>query len=111
MSLNSLLRQTITIENPDGTKDKQGRDNFGASTTTRARVQKTTKVVMTADREREPIDAIIFVSPGTTINKSARLVYQAVQYRVIKIEDVVGKNGTTHHFEVMVQLWSYKAGA
>jgi len=66
---------------------------------------------MTAEREREPIDGIIFVAPGTSVSKSARLTYQTEKYRVIKIEDVVGKNGTTHHFEIMVQLWSYKAGS
>jgi len=111
MSLNSLLRQNIAIENPTGARDKQGRDSFGSSTAAKARVQLTHKVIVTAEKEREPIDAIVFVAPSTVVKKSSRITYDAEQYRVMKLEPIPGKNGQTHHFELMLQLWSCKAGA
>jgi head-tail adaptor len=111
MSLNSLLRQNITIENPNGTRDKQGRDSFGENTAAKARIQLTHKVIVTAEKEREPIDAIVFVAPSTVIEKSSRVTYAGEKYRVMKLEPVPGKNGQTHHFELMLQLWSYKAAA
>jgi len=36
---------------------------------------------------------------------------RAEQYRVMKLEPIPGKNGQTHHYELMLQLWSYKAGS
>lgn len=111
MSLNSLLRQTITIETTTGARDKQGRDAFSDPVQAKARVQLTSKVIVTADKEREPIDAIVFLNPATSIKKSSRITYQGEKYRVMKLEPVPGRNGQTHHFEAMLQLWSYKAGA
>lgn len=111
MSLNSLLRQNIAIENPTGTRDKQGRDVLGASTAAKARVQLTHKVIVTAEKEREPIDAIVFVAPSVVVKKSSRVTYDAEQYRVMRLEPIPGKNGQTHHYELMLQAWSYKAGA
>jgi len=111
VSFKSMLKQSITVENPDGSRDKQGRDGLGSSTTLAARVQRTNKVITTAERDREPIDAIIFVGPETPVRKSARITYDSEQYRVIKSEDVPGRNGSIHHIEIMAQLWSYKAGS
>lgn len=111
MSLRSLLRQPIQIENPTGGRDKQGRDNFGEPIDARARVQLTHKVIVTATKEREPIDAIVFLAPETTIKKSSRVTYDGEKYRVMKLEPVPGKNGKTHHIELMLQAWSYKAAA
>jgi len=111
VSFKSMLKQSIAVENPSGQKDKQGRDAFGSSTTLAARVQRTNKVIVTAEREREPIDAIIFVNKDATIVKSARITYDSELYRIIKAEDVPGRNGQIHHIEIMAQLWSYKAGA
>lgn len=111
MSLNSLLRQNITIENPTGARDKQGRDSLGDPVQAKARVQLTSKVIVTVTKEKEPIDAIVFLAPSTVVKKSSRITYQDEQYRVMKLEPVPGKNGQTHHFELMLQVWSYKAAA
>lgn len=107
MSLQSLLRQSVSIENPSTTLDKQGRPALSAAQTYKARVQRTNKTIVTAQKDREPIDAIVFLPPSATVKKGSKLTYSGEEYRVMTIEDVVGRNGSTHHFELKVQLWSY----
>ncbi len=107
MAIRHLLNQTVGIKNPTTTRDKYGKIGLGAGVTYRARVQLTKKTIITAEREREPIDMIAFLEPSTTINIGAQMTYGSTLYRVIAISPVPGRNGETNHFEVMAQLWSY----
>ncbi len=109
MSFQSLLRQTVSIENPGTARDKNGRAVLGSSTSYKARVQRTNKTIITAERDREPIDAIIFLDRNAVVSKGAKLTYDSEAYRVMTIEDVPGRNGTTHHYEIKAQLWSYNS--
>ena len=107
MSFNSLLRQTATIANPSGNRDKQGQPAYGSATSYKVRFQQTTKSIATKDRERTPIHGIVFVGKNAVVQKDAQLTYNGTVYRVMAIEDVPGRNGQRHHLELMVQLWSF----
>lgn len=107
MSFNSLLRQTATIANPSGNRNKQGQPAYGSATTHKVRFQQTTKSIATKDRERTPIHGIVFVGKNATVEKDVQVVYNGTVYRVMAIEDVPGRNGQRHHLELMVQLWSF----
>lgn len=108
MSLYSLLRQTISIQNRSGARDKQGQPAFGSASSLRARVQKTHKTIATSERDRTPVHAIIFVGPETEPQIDAKITYETTEYRVLAVEAVPGRDGRTHHYEIMAQLWSYK---
>ncbi len=107
MSFNSLCRQTITIAVAGTTRDKQGRLSLGSPVTEKVRFQPTTKTIVTKDHERTPINGIVFAKADSVIAIDARVVYDGTAYRVMTLEKVPGKNGTYHHFEAMVQLWSF----
>lgn len=107
MSFNSLLRQTITLKNPGTTRDKTGELSYGSAVTLRARVERTHKIIATKDRDRVPIHAIIFINSATEPEIDAKITYDSTDYRVMAVEDVIGRNGTTHHYELMCQKWSF----
>lgn len=107
MGINHLLNQSITIENPTGSRDLHGKRAFGASSSVSARFERTNKTIVTAEREREPIHGIVFVAPGTTVAIGSKVTYDGEDYRVMTRSDIVVGSGSTHHLELMVQLWSY----
>lgn len=107
MGINHLLNQTITIANPSGTRDLHGKPSLGAPTSVSARFERTTKTIVTAEREREPIHGIVFVPPGTSVSIGAKVTYDGEDYRVMTRSDIVVGSGSVHHYELMVQLWSY----
>lgn len=109
MGINHLLRQTITIKNPTGTRDLHGKAALGASTSVRARFQRGIKTIVTAEREREPIHGMVFVMPSTDVDVGAQVVYEGTKYRVLERADIPGRNGQIHHRELMLQLWSWPA--
>lgn len=107
MSFNSLLRQTVTIEPPSTTRDKQGRLGLSAAVTEKVRFQQTNKVIVTKDHEKTPINGIVFARADSVIVDQARVTFDGTAYRVLSCEKVPGKNGSIHHYEAMVQLWSF----
>lgn len=107
MSFAGLLNQTISVKNPTATRDKSGLPGVGSSTDMAARVQRVNKVIVTAEREREPIDLIVYTAGA--IAKGAQITYDGVKYRAMARSDVVGAEGNLHHYKVMAQLWSYSA--
>ncbi len=109
MSFQALLRQTVSVQNPGTTRDKTGRVSLATAVSYKARVQRTNKTIVTAERDREPIDAIIFLNRDAIIQKGGKITYDSEEYRIMTIEDVVGRNGSTHHYEVKAQLWSYNS--
>lgn len=106
MALSGLLNQSIIIKNPSGTKDIHGKEALAAGTTVKARVERTRKSIMLPDRQRAPIDAIIFVS-SATVQIGAQVEYDSQKYRVMAVDDIVGGGGSLHHRELQCQLWSY----
>ncbi len=107
MAISHLLKQTITVKNPSGSKDLHGKPALGSAFTLKARVERTSKVIATENREREPLHAIIFVGPATEVERGAQVTYSSDTYRVLERSDVVGRNGALHHYELMCQLWSF----
>lgn len=107
MSVNTLSNQTVTIENPTGTRDKHGQAAFGAGTSAAVRFERTYKTIKTEEREREPIHALMGCPPAVTIAKGARVTYQTDTYRVMQVAEAIDGSGDVHHREAMLQLWSY----
>ncbi len=100
-----LLKQTITIKNRSGS-DVHGKPDLGTGTDYKARVERTRKTITTAQREREPIDAIIFVA-SATVAPGDQITYSTQTYRVMAVQDIVDGNGDVDHRELLCQLWSY----
>lgn len=107
MAFEDLLNQTITVENPSSTRDKHGKEALGSATTVDARVQRVNKVVVTKQREKEPVHLEVGVGPGTTIALGARVTYDSEQFRVMTRSEAIGRGGEVHHLEVLCQLWSF----
>ena len=107
MALGQLLNQTVTVRNLDGDLDKHGRPSLSESSTIRARFERVNKTTVGANRELEPIHGVAFVAPSNAIDLGAKITYDSQEYRVIDRADVVGRNGQIHHYELMLQFWSW----
>lgn len=106
MAIAHLTKQSITIAAPTGTLTRQGKMTFDDAVSYNARVERTQKTISTPEKEREPIDAIVFIETSDTITKGSKLVYDSQNYRVMSVSDVVGSIGSRHHYELMCQLWN-----
>lgn len=109
MSLGSLLNQSVSIKNGTGQFDLHGKPTLGSTASTPGRFEKTYKTIVTENQEREPIHGIVFVGPTVSVNIGAEVTYGSDKYRVMQLEEVVGRGGAIHHKELLVQLWSYGA--
>lgn len=107
MSVSTLSNQTVTIENPTGRRDKHGQEAFGVAASASVRFERTYKVIKTETSERDPIHAIMGIPAGVTIQKGSRVTYGGDQYKVIQLTEAIGADGSVHHREAMLQLWSY----
>ncbi len=107
MSFAGLLNQTISVKNPTSTRDKHGNLGLGSATSISARFERTNKIIVTKDREREPIHGIAAIGPNDTVEIGAQITYDGDQYRVMTKADAVNRDGSIHHVEVMTQLWSW----
>src|SRR5690554_2327663 len=104
-SINHLLNQQVTIENPTGERDGTGKIRTATPTTYRARVERVHKTIARDNQETEPIHLEVFLAPQAVVVRGAKLTYGGVAYRVIEVSDEVGKNGSVHHYELMCQRW------
>lgn len=107
MGVTHLLKQTLSIKNPSGATDGQGRPALGAATSVKARVELVYKTILNQDREAIPIHAEAVVGPGETVAIGAQATFDSQVYRVMVIKDAPGRNGDVHHYELMLQLWNY----
>lgn len=107
MSVSSLSNQSVTIQNPSGTRDKHGQAAYGAAATAYVRFERTYKTIKTPEREREPIHAIVGLPADITITRGSKVTYGSEVYRVIDLAEAIGPGGSVHHREAMLQLWSY----
>lgn len=107
MAIGNFFKTSSTIENPSSVVGKHGASGFGSATTVFCRFEKTSRTMVKPDGEKTPIDGVVFYPASTTVLIGGRLTIAAVAYRVLAIEDVQGRGGSTHHFELMVQQWSF----
>lgn len=107
MSLAALLNQTISVQNPTGTVGKHGEKALGSATQMAARVQRTSRTIVTPDREREPIHAVIYVAGSRTVEYGAKITYGTETYRVMSKAEGVDGAGDVQNIKLECQLWSY----
>jgi len=106
MSFNSLLNQSVQVYAEGTVRDKQGRLTPGAATTHRARVERTAEVAIMPNKEMVPIDAVMFIAASATIKEGVKVTYGSDEFKVMVYSEIVGRNGTVHHYEVKAQKWS-----
>ena len=102
MSFAGLLNQSGTIA-AKGAINKYGKFTYGSDTTVSMRFQKTKKIITTVDKDKEPIDGIVFVGPNVSVDTGDKVVYDGLTYKVMVVSPIVLGNGQTHHKELMVQ--------
>lgn len=107
MAITHLLNQTVTLRNPAGTRDRHGKPALDAGASLKARFQRTYKTIVTEQRDREPIHAVVFTGPSTVVEIGAKVTYESEDYRVMQVSDIRLGNGQVHHYELMCQLWSF----
>jgi hypothetical protein len=107
VSLAGLTNQTISLQNPSGTHNKHGQPAYSSAVSVNSRFELTSKVIKTAERERDPINAIAIIGPGTVPQIGAKVTYGSTVYKVIAISSAPGASGVIHHYELMLQLWSF----
>lgn len=107
MSFAGLLRQSIAISNPNNTPDLHGKDSYASPMTVKCRFERVYKTIVTANRDREPIQGQAVILPSFTPVEGAKVVFGGEAYRVMARSDAPGRNGQVHHYELMLQLWSY----
>jgi hypothetical protein len=104
MSLNGLLNQTITLFTKSGL-DKYGKETYGSSVSTKARVQVTTKTRLLPNGQTKTILAVAYVAPSTTINVGDKVTYGGIDYKVFGRYDAVDGEGETNHIKVELTKW------
>lgn len=107
MSYASLTPHTISVANPSGNRDKQGKSTFSTAVDVKCRFERTSKTIINAQRELEPIHAIASCRPTTAIQKGAKVTYDSDIYRVMEVADAPDGTGDIHHREIKLQLWSF----
>lgn len=107
MSLKRLLKQSITINNPAGALGKHGEVVLGASATVPCRFEKTSRTILNPQGEREPIDGVAYVGATAVLQLGAKVIYSTETYRLMRIEEIPGRRGIIHHYELLLQLWSF----
>lgn len=81
------------------------KETYSTPVESRARFEKKSSVIVTQEREREPIDGIVFVKASVEAEVGDKLVYNGSNYKVMAVEEVVLGNGNIHHKELKVQTW------
>lgn len=109
MSFNSLLRQTITVKNPTGAKDLHGKETLGSGVDYACRFERVYKVITTAERDKVPIQGMAVVKPSAVVNIGAQVTFGTDKYRVMVRNDAPGRNGSIHHYELMLQEWEFQS--
>ena len=107
MSFNGLLNQTISVKNPTGAKDLHGKKTLSSAVEYACRFERTYKTIVTAERDREPIHALVAVGPDANVVKGAQVTFGGEVFRVMQRADAPGRNGQIHHYELMLQEWEF----
>ncbi len=104
MAITSFFNQIVGIRNRTS-KDLHGKQSYGALVSTLGRFEKKRMTIATSNREREPIDGIVFFGAMETVEVGDLVVYQTKNYKVMAKEEMVDGKGQLHHFELKVQTW------
>lgn len=102
MALSTLLNQTVTIS-AKGPANEVGEITFSTATDYPARFEEADGTIMTAQKEREPIDGRVFVDADCLVAVGDKLVYNEVEYKVMRVSKDIGGPGSLHHSELVVQ--------
>ena len=102
MSLSLLLNQSVDIQ-AKASANEVGDITFGTAVTYPARFEEADGVIMTAQKEREPIDGRVFVDSDCVVAIGDKLVYGGTDYKIMRVDKLVLGSGSIHHYELVVQ--------
>ncbi len=110
MSLNSLMRQIITLYNRSGF-DRYGKETVGSGSSVKARVQVVSKprFHFSADGSNAVqyvITAIIYIPSTTTVNEGDKITHGALDYRVHGITLSTDGRGNTAFKKLECTKWN-----
>lgn len=105
MNLDHLLKQECTISTA-GAQDKFGKKTQGEGVSYACRFQKVNKVIATVQREKEPINGLVWLTSTAVVSVGDKLIFGEQDYRVMTVEPMIDGAGATRHIEVMVQEWN-----
>lgn len=104
MSVASLSNQTVTIY-PAGARDRTNKVTWGTGVDFSCRLTKTSKVIATQEKDREPIDALAIINGEPDVSIGDKAVYGDDTFRIILVKEAIGGNGAVHHVTLMLQRW------
>lgn len=105
MEISGLLNQTGQIA-VRTTRDRHGQLTYAAAADVAMRFEQTNRTIQTPENEKEPIDAVVFVGPTVSVELGDKVIYNSVSYKVMRKSTVPGRDGSTHHLELLVQKWN-----
>lgn len=106
-SIKHLLNQSVSIENPTEERDRYGKPILQPDLEYAARVERVHKTITSDDKEQEPVHLEVYLPDDAAVVRGGKLTYKDESYRIMSVEDAVGRNGRIHHLELMCQLWEF----
>lgn len=100
--IGALLNNTVTLTPRTG-RNKFNEASFGTAVTSRARFESVNKIVKGPQGEDIGCDAQVFLPSDVTPTVEDKLEFEGVTYRIVTIDRAVGRPGTTHHWECLLQ--------
>lgn len=105
-----MMNQDIGVSAPTGT-DRYGVLQYSTTKTVKGRAELGLRRRLDPRGEVVTTDGLFMMpvkdSDGVTMTYTTknRFTYKGVNYRPIFIDEIVGRTGDVHHYEVEVQLW------
>lgn len=101
MRIATYLNQTVTLLGKTS-YDKYGKPVVGAGSSIPARLQETTRRIVTGKQQELGIDAELWVLPTQTLNVDDQIQYESVTYKVVKVDTKRGFTGSANHKKALL---------
>lgn len=104
MNPTSLMNQSGTIS-VKSSFDQYGREQVGAATVVRCRVQLSNKTRFLPNGETLVIDGIVYLPSDTTVNINDKFTFGGVSYKVHNKYPQIDGQGETNHIKIEIIKW------
>ena len=102
MSITDLMNQTISVKTV-ASYDGLGDATVSAGVSVAARVEPENLEVVLPGGRTLVAQYRIFVPAGTTVAAEDKITYDGADHEIISVEEMKGRDGTTHHIELLVR--------
>lgn len=101
MGISNYLNQTVTLLGKSS-YDKYGKPVVGAGISIAARLQETTRRIVTGKQQELGVDAELWVLPAQTIEVDDQIQYEGITYKVVKVDTKRGFTGSANHKKALL---------